>query len=432
MFRGKVPGIIALILLWGLAGGCRSGAGSGDASEEAAAVTAQCESLCELLPQCVLDSQVPEDCVSSCAAVSAVSLEAETQCARDHLDCRCVRSVEDLAAFTAERCAGGEFDNGLSGNLLPIRVMTYNIGNPDQSEPHYPLRLSYQDYEDFIGARIREVAPDVVVLQEVLSNDHICGDFQESDPERTCFDFMNRTDPVRRILGGDYTIVCDQNLQTECIGVRTGFGGIEGVAITPSLPLPSCNWAAGECDPGECDRESTVSAVVVTTSQGNFRLVHLHPHAGNFESLFDFDTGEDCRALQFRQAFEGYGGEGPLVGTGTTLVLGDWNIDEFFLGNDEEAVLARNVGCDQRFRLLNPVERDGFLTATNREADFSLDRVALDRGAGECMIYGPAADGSFLQDPLDAAFDFSLLPGGEGSDDRIDHFAVVCDVTLSF
>ena len=38
-----------------------------------------------------------------------------------------------------------------------VTLLSYNVGNPDDTDPDYPLRMSYQIYEDFIGARIREM-----------------------------------------------------------------------------------------------------------------------------------------------------------------------------------------------------------------------------------------------------------------------------------
>jgi hypothetical protein len=73
------------------------------------------------------------------------------------------------------------------GAPAKVKVLTYNIGNADDKEPHYPLRLSYQSYEDYVAARIRALDPDVAFLQEVLAR-NLCDKFSESDPKRTCFD----------------------------------------------------------------------------------------------------------------------------------------------------------------------------------------------------------------------------------------------------
>ncbi len=430
--RAHLSSLTWLFLLVGMSFvgmGCPQG---GDVSSgQNDALETSCQGLCELLSECVSVSEIPEDCSATCASISTIASEEEVECVRENLDCRCVASIEDLADFAATHCTGGTFSTGLSGDLLTLRVMTYNIGNPDADEPHYPLRLSYQDYEDFMGEKIRELQPDVVLLQEVLSNGDTCAAFEETDAERTCFNFGNRLEPVRRLLGDDYSTLCDQNLQTECVGVRNGFGELEGTMETLPLPLPPCHWAARDCGSEKCDRESTVSAVTVTTPQGSFRLVHLHPHAGFFDGILDFDTGGSCRSLQFRQAFEGYEGEGPLIATTTTLIAGDWNVDESFESPAEREVLEAHVGCETRFRYLNPVGEDDSFAPTMRTTAFALDRVAVDEGIGTCTVYGPEEDGSFLEDPLDVAFDFSVLPDGENSEGRIDHFAVVCDITLS-
>jgi hypothetical protein len=69
------------------------------------------------------------------------------------------------------------------------------------------------------------MAPDIVVLQEVLSG-KTCDVFYEVNPNKTCYDWDYRDRPAQRIIGPGYTIVCDQREQVECIGIKTTFGYI--------------------------------------------------------------------------------------------------------------------------------------------------------------------------------------------------------------
>ncbi len=336
------------------------------------------------------------------------------------------------AATTA--CSGvDDAGDDAGAGLEPFRLLSYNIGNPDDAEPNYPLRLSYQDYEDSIGQTIRDLEPDIVLLQEVLPP-QTCNAFEETDAARTCYDADNQPTAAERVLGDDYSIACDARLHIECVGVRTGFGSIEGLELggfslsgaeTPALPLESCNYAAGECNDEFCDAESTVSAVTVEAAGETIRVVHLHPNAAGFTDGRVY-TGAPCRALQIEQAFEGLDGsdEAALVGSGNAIVAGDFNLDPTrFVTDDELAVWDRNIGPGLRFSHLNPVDPEtGDLYPTRRGLPVAIDHVVADAFTGDCEVFSEAGGSA----TLDADFKFDALPGGEEFPGRIDHFAVFC------
>jgi len=330
-----------------------------------------------------------------------------------------------LLVSTLAACGGG-------GERL--KVLTYNIGNADGTDPRYPLRLADQAYEDFVGARIRALDADLVFLQEVLPP-HTCAAFTESDARRTCFDAANRPAPVQRLLGDGYSVVCDMRLQVECIGVKRKFGTIRGVAPggfqlmgaeTPALPLPSCSYAGGECDDTKCDAEATVSAIDVdTASSGAMRVVHLHPNAPG-EGAGGFYLGESCRRQQLVQAFDG------LVKSGVpNVVAGDTNLDlGVFASEAETALWEAQVGAGKRFTDHGHVSTSGDFYPTRRVSiPVAIDKVLTDAFTGSCTVQG--ANESAGSDPgtktLDDGFDFSTLVGGVAR--RIDHLAVVCDLT---
>ena len=349
-------------------------------------------------------------------------------------------AVPALAIAAMAMCLG--CTDEVPADAVPVRVMTYNIGNPDSEHPDYPLRLKEQRYEDFIGERIRSFDPDIVVLQEVLPTTH-CETLGETDPAFTCFDSDNREAPIRRILGEDYTIVCDSRQHVECIGVRTGFGAIAGFdlgaydisgASTPPLPLDECIYSAGECSDLYCDAESTVSAVTVTTEFEDLQVVHAHPNAAG-QNAAGVYTGAPCRELQLQQVFEGLAGFGDaaLVGTGASLVAGDFNMDPVRLASDGEMALwSRNVGDGNRFADYTPLDENGAQHATRRmNFGLAIDHVLADRAAGECTVYGDDRIGTDPgTQPLDEEFDWTGLPDGEFYVGRLDHFAIVCDLVM--
>ena len=316
-----------------------------------------------------------------------------------------------------------------------MRVLTANVGNPATNDPNYALRMSSQAYEDHVAAKIQELSPDIAFLQEVLPP-QTCEAFQESDPARTCFDAASRPPAARRLLGPDYTIVCDARLHVDCIGVRTSFGSVEGVesgafvvdgAETPVLPLAPCTYFEGTCDNDHCDAEATVAALNLTTGMGPLRIVHVHPNAAgtNAGGLY---LGEPCRYLQLEQVFQG---AAPLVGDGSpVLVGGDFNMDpEAFASDREQDLWNAHVGAGQRFEEIGPPRNEsGKAYATAKI--FAVDRVIGDGLGGTCRIHSKNAveDDPAVVPPLDDGFDFSQLPGGPTSEARMDHASLSCEI----
>jgi endonuclease/exonuclease/phosphatase family metal-dependent hydrolase len=348
-----------------------------------------------------------------------------------------------LGAVTLGACEPG--DDAPPANAVPVRVLTYNIGNPNAEDSDYPLRLKHQDYEDYVGAQIRALEPDIVLLQEVLPATH-CEALNETDPALTCYDAANSEPPVRRVLGPDYTIVCDERRHVECIGVRVGFGTIAGMepggyalsgAPTPDLPMDSCEWAEGTCSNDFCDFESTVSAVDVQTGYGDLRVVHLHPNAGG-NGIDGAYTGAPCRALQLEQVFDGLTGHPntPLVTPSPTILAGDFNMDPVRMTSpDETALWDVHVGSDGRFTDFSPTDDDAVQYSTRRGSfGLAIDHVLADRASGSCTVFGH--DDGFGADPgtlpLDDGFDWTQVPDGKWYAGRLDHFAILCDLEIDF
>lgn len=388
------------------------------------------------------------------------SMSPMTRSLRSSLRCR-DRSAGAWAALLAALIlawglAACDEDPKITADQVPVRVLTWNIGNPNAEDPGYPLRLKHQVYEDYVAERIAGLAPDVVFFQEVLPETH-CASMLETDPALTCYGVGEREPPIRRILGSDYTIACDARLHVECIGVRQGFGIVVGMAPggydiafaeTPPLPLQHCVWAAGNCTNDLCDFESTVSALTVETAWGELRLVHAHPNAAGSGSEGVY-TGAPCRLLQLRQIFEGLADSVPDPDNGNVsgtlplvleevpaLVAGDFNLDPVRMANaDEKAVWNAHVGGGKRFADWNPVGESGFQYGTRRgSAGVAIDHVLADaaRTQGSCTVFG--WDDGFGDDPgtepLDEDFEWTLVPDGLSYESRIDHFAILCDLVM--
>ena len=322
---------------------------------------------------------------------------------------------------------------------LRLRLVTWNVGTVGGDDPRYIYRIADQAYEDCVGDRLRALAPDVVLLQEVLAPPR-CAAFVESDGTRTCRDAARRPPAVRRLLGPGYTIACDARGHVECVGVATSLGTIAGLAPgalgldaaeTPALPLPPCDYARGECDETRCDAESTVSAVTIGTRRGPLRLVHVHPSApGTSAAGLFWSTA--CRAAQLRQVFDGLpdAGGGPLVTADVTVVAGDFNLDPVRLIDEATRRLwERNVGEGRRFRDLTPSAPDGTQYGTRRgNVGIAADHVLADRLVGRCIVHGHEIGVDPGTRPLDADC-VGLLPDARAaSTRRIDHFAITCEL----
>jgi len=325
-----------------------------------------------------------------------------------------VRALLPFAALmVAFPCACEEMDAECTQPILQeggadLRVLSYNIGNGNREGP-YALRIADRAYEDHIGAKIRELAPDIVFLQEVLTPNR-CATFDEDDPERTCFEWRSRPAPVERLLGDDYSIACDSNQHVECIGVKRSFGRIRGLrdgefglsaAETQSLPGIPCDYLAGKCDgaSSDCDSESSISTAVVETEGGAIRVIHVHPTA----------IGKTCLQRQLEQAFD-------LADDLPTVIGGDWNFDPSrFTDLAATALAADWIGEEKRFHNHAGFVGECRYERTSAGQDASLDRVVTDYASGRCEV--------FDEPRLDDGFDFESL-----HKTRADHFAVQCDL----
>ena len=292
------------------------------------------------------------------------------------------------------------------GRPPDLWVLSCNVGNTDTSDPRYALRIKVQAYEDHLGAGIRRLRPHIVGLQEVLPPT-ACGDFEESDSARTCYQAAERPSPVRRLLGPEYSIACDARRHVECIGVHVDFGTIRGIepgglridgAETAALPLPACEHDDCRGDRRECDAASAITTVVVDTNRGPLRVIHVHPTA----------IGNQCRQLQIEQAFT-------MVGNGPALLLGDWNFDpERTVDIVEASIWNRFVGPTRRFLDHSPRDRGCRALRSSVSRDLAIDRVASDFALGVCEVLSSP--------PIDDGFDLGAHPDVV----PLDHHAVYC------
>ncbi len=299
-------------------------------------------------------------------------------------------------------------------------LLSWNIGNHRFQPEGYALRASDAVYVGHLANKIEELSPDIVVLQEVLSL-AACEAVQEISPALSCYGTSPENPPIRTLLGPDYSIVCDQHRQVECIGIHKRFGQIEGLewggldltgAATEALPGTPCDYLKKECDgrSKKCDAESSISTIVVHPSRLTgieaLRIIHAHPTA----------IGNVCRQRQELQAFH-------LADDEPTLVVGDWNFDPDVQADIvESAIWSQFVGPERRFESHHPRDAETCrLARTSVGQDKALDRLATDFAAGRCQVYAqPRLDEGVMSDGRDVA----EVAG------RADHYAVFCKLSL--
>lgn len=315
-----------------------------------------------------------------------------------------------------------------------VRVMTLNIGNGEIGGNRYDLRVRSQAYEDGLAQAIADLQPAVIGLQEVISREACEGSPAETDEGRTCFDAANRPDQVRRLVGDDYTIVCDAIASVDCLAVRTDFGRIEGLPLggydpkwRHTEPMPAgfepCSFVDGECQPKlrRCDTESSVLwADISLLADGHedqrMRIVHLHPVA----------FGDACRENQMlaayarvSEAWDEPASERP------SMILGDWNFDPDRLGQPvEELMYSAHIGPQRRLRDHDERTASCGRVKTAPSDLAAIDRVATDFAHGFCRVFHENYTSLDAEQPrgrFDEAF-------GETSSRRMDHRAVVCDL----
>ncbi len=190
-------------------------------------------------------------------------------------------------------------------------VLTANVGNGDPRCVFQRLKLCRSDVEARLTASLAELRPEVVALQETLP-DSLCDGAPLVDPGNVCAGEYSQPQ-VRRLLGPDYTIICESRNQIECIGVRTDVGEILGCELGSLCTSDRMATLA----PG-CRTHLTVFAATVRVRGRVFDIINAHPE----------NRGPECRLDSIRQIFEGH-----IVQEQKVLILGDLNLDPW-LGDD--------------------------------------------------------------------------------------------------
>jgi hypothetical protein len=268
-----------------------------------------------------------------------------------------------------------------------VNLLQANVGNTALACEGYAFKLCKADVEDRVRDSIAQLAPDLLVLQEVLP-DTFCDGFVDDDAARVCGAGREGAQ-IERLLPEGYTHVCEARNGYECVAARAG------VVLGEPLSAPPVTSADEDCDDG-----FTVSSVDVTGVLGSFRVINGHPQSGFIGA---------CRSLQVAQIFE-------TLTDDRSLVSGDMNLDPFNVEEPSRDAWVSHVGSGEEFRYHSgPAEHEPpYYTTENVLLSATLDHVVSNFMEEACETLG-AAPGT---EPID----------GDGV--SLDHRALSCALVI--
>lgn len=206
-----------------------------------------------------------------------------------------------------------------------ISVLTANVGNSNLLCQKFFWKLCIPEVEKNISQNIKILNPDIVVLQEIFSND-LCKKNKLAEKSSFCvYDAKSMNSQAERLLGDSYTIVCDSNNFMQCIGIKKDFAQVidcsEGNICFNGRTINSLDG----CNPG-----FTIFAISVNTAnQQQFDIVNIHLNS----------MDKTCRKKMLEELISN---ETPIIQSQNVLLMGDFNID-LYQGNEESKETIINL-----------------------------------------------------------------------------------------
>lgn len=272
-------------------------------------------------------------------------------------------------------------------------ILTANVGNLNLNCRDVLNKLCYKDVEERIADNIKLLDPDIIALQEVLAPWQCKSKHQNS--KKVCSD-EQLIPQVRRLVGDNYTIICNSRNQFECIAVKTDIGEIVGCE-TGRI----CNTARTSPEIDGCDNGFTVSAATIKLYSGQtFDIVNFHPQS----------TNSNCRAKMISTAFAGTETTPALIQESKVILLGDFNLDPWRDKDESVTVWHRlfKAGWGNRdFTYHSGIAENDppFFTSQLFYKKKSVDFVVSNFAEGICHVLGESPN-------------TSRLDGGKGTDHR--------------
>lgn len=207
------------------------------------------------------------------------------------------------------------------GADLSITYLQANVGNVDLTcATQAYSKLCFQDVEDRIQSNIAIHNPDIITLQEVFP-DWLCREGKAAGNNQVCqnYQIRNVRDQVRRLLGTNYTVVCDPAHGWDCIAIKQSIGNFlpdsKGRLCPPSYLCGTTTFSNG--DPTATNKDPKFAYFEATYSSSSYdggfhmlyvdaiihgrqiRIINGHPQSGGTGS----GSKESARQIQIHDAF---------------------------------------------------------------------------------------------------------------------------------
>ena len=189
-------------------------------------------------------------------------------------------------------------------------ILTANVGNVDPMCLPLRLKLCRNEVEARVGAGIQSLSPDIVALQETLPPS-LCTSLMALDSGNVCSN-SNESPQVGRLVGNDYTILCESRNSYEFIAVRKDIGGIRGCGEGEL-----CLTDRIDEQPEGCRPNVAIMGTTLEIKGRTFDIINAHPESRSAE----------CRTASLLQIFTDVGDGVGLVREEHVLIVGDLNID---------------------------------------------------------------------------------------------------------
>lgn len=213
-----------------------------------------------------------------------------------------------------------------TGNSLT--VLTVNVGNTAPWCWPYVVKLCRKDVETRIAQNLQALRPELVAIQEVLPP-WLCEKYRLALPGSVCGG-SNDIPQVRRLLGPDYTIVCETRNAFECIAVRTDAGKILGCDRGALCETDRMDRQTASSQLKGCRGSVSIMAATVQVKGRIFDVVNAHAE----------NRSPACRLASIRQIFE----SDSLVQEGKALIMGDFNLDPWREDDESSRYWRQQVG----------------------------------------------------------------------------------------
>ena len=210
-----------------------------------------------------------------------------------------------------------------------LTVMTVNVGNTSPLCWPYFGKLCRRAVETPIARHLQALHRDLVAIREALPP-WMCENRRLTPPGSVCAgspDFPQ----VRRLVGADYTIICEKRNAFECIAVRTGAGPILGCE-----PGALYHTDRFERQAGDCRHSMSIMAASVEIEGHTFDVVNAHAE----------NRSPACRLAPIRQIFESDG----LVQEARSLIVGDFNLEPWREDNPSIHYWRQQTSIDKESR----------------------------------------------------------------------------------